>query len=39
MKDLREEVGTKACIVDKIEPGEMGWTHHQNERRHINENI
>ena len=30
MKDLREEVGTKACIVDN--PDEMGWTHGQNER-------
>ena len=33
MKDLREEVETKACI----EPDEMGWTHGQNERRKITE--
>ena len=31
MKDLREEVGTKACIVYKIEPDERGWTHGKNE--------
>ena len=33
-KDLREEVGTKACIVAKI-----GWTHGQNERWEITETI
>ena len=33
MKYLREEIGTKACIVGKIvKPDEMGWTHGQNER-------
>ncbi len=34
MKDLREEVGNKACILGKIVKtlGEMGWTHGQNER-------
>ena len=40
MKDPREEVGTKACIVGKIlEPDETGWTHGQNERREITEKI
>ena len=39
MKHLREEVGTKACIVGKIESDEMGWTHGQNERQEITEKI
>ncbi len=37
MKDLREEVGTKAYIVGELD--EMDWTHGQNERRQITENI
>ena len=38
MKDQREEVGTKACIVqNNEEPDEMGWTHGKNERREITE--
>ena len=28
MKDLREEVGTKACIVDKIVTSRMKWSGH-----------
>ena len=28
MKDLREEVGTKACIVDKIVKSRMKWAGH-----------
>ena len=28
MKDLREEVGTKACIVGKIVTSRMKWTGH-----------
>ena len=28
MKDLREEVGTKACIVGKIVKSRMKWTGH-----------
>ena len=28
MKDLREEVGTKACIVGKIVKGRMKWAGH-----------
>ena len=30
LKDLREEVGTKAYIVGELD--EMDWTHGQNER-------
>ena len=34
LKDLREEVATKASIVGNIvEPDEMGWTHGQNKMR------
>ena len=34
MKDLREEVGTKACIVGKIVKSRIkrGWKHGPNER-------
>ena len=32
MKDVREQVESNACIVAKIESGEIGWTHDQNER-------
>ena len=42
MKDLREEVGTKACIVGKIvekEPDEMGWTHGQNITRYYRKDL
>ena len=28
MKDMREEVGTKACIVGKIDNSRMKWTGH-----------
>ena len=28
MKDIREEVGTKACIVGKIVKGRMKWAGH-----------
>ena len=28
MKDLREEVGTKACIVGKIVKSRMKWAGH-----------
>ena len=28
MKDMREEVGTKACIVDKIVKSRMKWAGH-----------
>ena len=28
MKDLREEVGTKACIVGKIDKSRMKWARH-----------
>ena len=28
MKDLREEVGTMACIVDKIVKSRMKWAEH-----------
>ena len=33
MKDLGEEVGTKACIVGQIVKSESGWTYGHNERR------
>ena len=29
MKDLREEVGTKACIVGKIVKSRMKWAGHK----------
>ena len=37
MKDLREEVGTRACIGGK--QGDVGWIHDQIERREITENM
>ena len=42
MRDQREEVGTKACIVGKIakkEPDEMGWTHGQNIMRYYRKDL
>ena len=40
MEDLRETIGTEACLVGTtVEPDEMGWTHGQNERRNIAEKI
>ena len=38
MKDLGEEVGTKACIVGKIVKSRMKWAG-QNGRREITEKI
>ena len=31
MKDLREEVGTKACIAGKIVKSRMKWAEHRSE--------
>ena len=33
MKDLREEVGTKACIVGKIVKSRMKWAGHMVRRK------
>ena len=37
MKDVREEVGTRACIVGK--QGDVGRIHDRIERREITENM
>ena len=40
MIDLREEIGTEACMLGQIvEPDEKSWAHGQNERREISEKI
>ena len=36
MKYLKEEVGTKACIVGKIVKSRMKWADTRSERRKIN---
>ena len=39
MKDLREEVGTKACIVGKIVKSRIKWAGHMVRMREITEKI